>query len=79
MTDWRVTSRLFASGDRKIELVHVADKLPDPDQIAAIYTKMALLFGQAKQEPGNEDAQVHRLEIIVAPEIEPTQEGRHDQ
>lgn len=76
MTDaWRTTSRLFASGDRKIELVHVSDVIPDPAQIAAIYTKMALLFGEAKAQPDNQDAQVHRIEFVVTPEIEKTAEG----
>ena len=71
MTDaWRMTSRLFASGDRKIELVHVSDEIPDPAQVAAVYTKMALLFGEAKATPDNEDAQVHRVEFVIAPEIE---------
>lgn len=67
---WRMTSRLFASGDRKIELVHVSDEIPDPAQVAAVYTKMALLFGEAKKLPDNTDAQVHRIEFVIAPEID---------
>lgn len=76
MTDWRVTSSLFASGDRKVQLVYVADTLPDPDQVAAIYTKLALMFTEAKRDPDDADAQVHRIELVITPEIEPTGEGK---
>lgn len=76
MTDgWRLTSRLFASGDRKIELVHVTDDLPDPAQIAAVYTKLAVLFADAKATQENSDAVVHRVELVVTPEIERTAES----
>lgn len=80
MTDaWRMTSRLFASGDRKIELIHVSDEIPDPQQVAAVYTKMALLFGEAKNHPDNADAQVHRVEFVIAPEIVPDNEGKEEE
>ena len=76
---WKMTSRLFASGDRKIEMIHVSEDLPDPNQIAAVYTKMALIFGEAKATEDNADAQVHRIEFVIAPEIVPTSEGRGEE
>lgn len=72
---WRLTTRLFASGDRKIELFHVSDELPNPTQIAQVYAKVAVMFGQAKETPENSDAMVHRIEMFVTPEIEPKGEG----
>lgn len=77
-TTWKMTTRLFASGDRKIEMVHVTDELPDPAQVTAVYTKAALIFGEAKKTEENRDAHVHRVEIVITPEIERTGEGRND-
>jgi hypothetical protein len=70
-TAWELTTRLFASGDRKIEIIHVSDELPDPTQLAATYTRLAYLFGKAKETEENSDAMVHRIEIVIAPQVEP--------
>lgn len=74
MNGWSMKSSLFASGDRKIQMIHVTDELPNPEQVAAVYLKLALLFDEARKEPDNQDAQVHRIEVVITPEIEPTGE-----
>ena len=65
-----MTTRLFASGDRKIENIFVSDDIPTPSQVAQGYAKVATLFGEAKATPEGEGAVVHRIEVIVKPEVE---------
>lgn len=67
---WQMACRLFASGDRKVEYLYVADDLPNPEQVAMAYDKIVRLFAIGREQPGNEDAQVHRIELLITPETE---------